>query len=156
MTKPDNKPFYAILGETFMETTFDLDEDTGGWTTIHELIAKHLLRDYNERETHLLMDSHIGMVKRNFYQAKDYVESHLGRPVYLIKEPKGKNIKCVTTDPDYRNAKEENYKRIVRNCTNAVKNFMGHARLSAPEKYKAIQRRSGNYIALVEHSDGKD
>lgn len=149
MTKGKEKPFYILLGETLLEDDFDLDQDTGGWTTVHELIAKYLLRDYNDRETHILMDSHVGMVKRNFYQAKDYVESVLKKPVYLIKEPNGKNIKCVTTNPDYHNAKERNYDRIRKNVRNSVKNFIHHTRIAAPEKLNEIQRRSTNYIALV-------
>ena len=151
MTKSKGKSFYIILGETLTEVTFDLDKDTGGWTTVHELIAIHLLKEYNDRERHILMDSHVGMVKRNFYQGKDYVETILKKPVYLIKEPRGKNIKCVTTDPDYHNAKERNFNRIRKNIGNSVKSFLRQTRIAAPEKIKEVERRSKNYISLIEN-----
>jgi hypothetical protein len=154
MTGKQAKPWYIVIGDALDETiTFDLDEDTGGWTTIHHVIAKHLLSDHNEMDTHVLMDSYVGMIKRNLYQAKDYVETSLKKPVYISKLD-GKNIRCITLDPEYKHAKDRNYSRICKNISNSLKTYMRQTSISAPEQYKEIARRSNNLVALVEKTNG--
>lgn len=153
MTRPKSKPYYLMVAAAMVDKTFDLEEDNGGWTTVHELIALYMLRDFSERDTHVLLDSYVGMVKRNFYQAKDYLETEQKIPVYLIKgiEKKNtRNLTVVTIDPDYNDARNENYSRILRNIQEGVKTFSKSAKISHPERFKEIERRNKNYITMIE------
>lgn len=115
--------------------TFDLDDDEGGYPTIHYLIANYLLKDLTEYMRVTNLGHYAGMVSRNIDQACSYIEDK-GVPVYRVIEPGKRNISCVTLDPVYRDAKEKEAEKVVTRANRAIE--LATSRLHAIEQTARI------------------
>ena len=134
--------------------TFDLATDDKGCGTISQMIAFHMLSELYELDRHRLLDEYIEGVKNNLYHAIDYLNS-CGVIVYRFIQEKenglsGKNISCITIDPEYKDAYENNYKRIETNAKRHVVSCIKQAELTAPEKVNGL--KLGTQKALLETS----
>jgi len=117
---------------------FDLETDTEDYPTIHYLIARHLLDDQPEYIIMRQLDMYQGMVKRNLDTAiSDLADS--GIAVYKVFEHAkgkgdiGKNISCITTKPDYRDAKERHFQKIRKRMLQHINAAKRNVSLTAPE-----------------------
>lgn len=92
--------------------TFDLVADNNGYPTIHWLIAEYILRKLNPFERNSrLYNGFVAAIKRNLDAAIKYLEEVKKIPVYKGRED-SKEIQYITLDEFYRNAKEQDFKRI--------------------------------------------
>ena len=100
--------------------TFDLDGDTNGYPTIHWLIGTWILRNYTPfNRDSMLHNGRINAIKRNFDNAIKDLEEKEKIPVY--KGPaNSKKIRYLTLDESYRDAKEQDYLRLIQRGTNTV------------------------------------
>lgn len=130
--------------------TFDLDEDEGGYPTIHYLIANFMLKDLTEYMRVTNLGHYAGMVSRNIDQACSYIEDK-GIPVYRVIEPGKRNISCVTLDPAYRDAKDKEVEKVVTRANRGIE--LATARLHAlatEAKIVSLPQR----ISLFENDGG--
>ena len=147
--------YYITIADAIQEQkTFDLQEDTGGWPKIHWLVANYMLRDYTDSDRHRLLDSTVGKIERNLSVAIDYLQEQRGIPVYKIvcngKDENKKNIDCITTDSEHRDAKIENWDRILKRAKSGFNSFIKQTELTAPEKIPLISRGTKNFTRLIE------
>ena len=129
--------------------TIDLRTDTGGWKTVDQLIALHMLRDRDDRETHEALDGYVGMIGRNRELAIDHLQTSRDSVVYKCRGLHKKAIECLTLDPKHQNARENNWARIKQNAEKHVNSLVRQARLSTPDKLKEIIRPANKLLSAV-------
>jgi len=110
--------FKEILAEHIAEVeTFDFDlvEPELGFKNIHWMIANSYLdkMGYSLYQKVIDMEKYVGAIKRSLYPAKEVLESR-GIRVYFVIPLGKKLIKVITTDSKYKDASEEDYKRMLK------------------------------------------
>lgn len=108
--------FFKEVAKAISQNTFDYEEAVGGYPDINWLIVEHMLKDYDAFSRHRLMDGMVGKVKRCLAFSIDHAENVLGVKIYLgyTLSGEGKKLAFITPDPVYKDAKEQNYARIMR------------------------------------------
>jgi len=115
------KSWYRRIADTILEMeTIDLDDDTGGYPTIHWLIANHMLSGYSDFDRHRLLDHYVGMIKGNFEPAIRYLFA-VGKKVYKDIPDGRKPIKVITLDPEYEMAALKDRARVIRRVRSTVR-----------------------------------
>jgi hypothetical protein len=113
---------YKQVAVALAENTFDIIEAEGGFPNISWLIARHLLRDYDEFIRHKSIDGMVAQVSNCIDKAIDYCENTLGVKIYrgYTKGGKGKLLEFITPDPNYKAAKEQDFQRMWRGVERKV------------------------------------
>ena len=107
-------PFYQRLADHIVfKETFDLDESDGGHRTIHELIAVSMLENYPIQEIIDLFPYYKKMVQNNLEHSLFFLKEK-GVSVFKVIPPNKKSISILTKDPEYRNSKTNDFKRMSR------------------------------------------
>jgi len=117
MAKRKKIPKYKEIASAIVRMkTIDISKDDGGYPTIHWMIASEMLDNSSDYDRARLLSSYAGMVKRNFSYSLSYLIEECCTPVYVFKDEgkNGRNTACVTTDKEYMNAYELNYRRTRR------------------------------------------
>ena len=112
--------------------TFDMESDSEGYPTIHWLIARSMLADFKEYDRMMLLASYAKQVKNSLQGAFDILES-LGINHYRSIETGKKNIRYITVNPDYRDAKNRDYKRQTSRMVRNVKSYGNNVIKNNPE-----------------------
>ena len=101
---------------------FDLVPPGLGFKNIHWVVANSFLdeRGYSLYQKVTEMESVVGAVKRSLYPAKEILESK-GVRVYFIIPLQKKLIRVITTDPEYKDAAELDYKRMLSRMRYMIK-----------------------------------
>jgi hypothetical protein len=84
------------------------------YPNIHWVIASYMLRKLPEYERTLIIKQTAEKVSRNLESTIEFARAVRGVPIYKCKKRGEKHIFCITTDPEYRDAKERDYRRGVR------------------------------------------
>jgi len=138
--KKRKKPFYAKVGDAIVEMKIiDLDRDGDGYPTVHWLIAEHMLREFRQHDRNKMMygtDNWPARVQMIFDKALNYVESELKTPIYRMRQ--GKRLVVVTTDPDYREAKKNDFLRDKGDLETKGKKVVTRIREKHPDKLQQL------------------
>lgn len=142
--------WYKLIAEALLElkTVDSRKNKDDGWNVL-ELIVLHLLDGSSAKEVHLLLDSYVKIIGRNLGNAINYLQEVENTPVYRVKEPGGRDVVCITIDPNYEDASKENFKRIQENARVGVESFLKQTELTCPEEFKKIQKGSEGYLKMV-------
>lgn len=114
---PEENIMSQIAAVILSKKIFDLDEDSDGAKTIHQLIAREILKGYSFFDMVDRLEATVQSVRRNLESAITYLRS-LGVPVYKAKKPGGKEIRILTIIDDYRDAKNKDFDRALTHVSN--------------------------------------
>ena len=124
MTK--DVPFYVELAQHISEKeTFSLLNNEGQYPTIHWVIARSMLEDFSEFDRHQLLTHKAGQVKRSLEAAINYLQDN-NIVVYKSIGANKRNIEFVTTDPDYKHARDKDFRRRTNNLKKHLGSFKKH------------------------------
>lgn len=108
--------FFKEVANAISQNTFDYEEAIGGYPDINWLIVEYMLEGYDKFTRHRMMDSMVGKVKQCLAISIDHAENVLGVKIYrgYTLGGVGKKLAFITPDPVYKDAKEQDYARIMR------------------------------------------
>lgn len=133
------EPFYIRLAEHIKQKrTFDMRKDTGGYPTIHWLIARSLLENYPEYDRFELLRSYVGQVKNSLHVALDHLREQ-GILSYRSVPKATKKVLFITLDPSYDEAKRRDYSRQVNKTLINVRSFRRNINETHPDKAFVIR-----------------
>lgn len=146
-------PFYVELADFIREKgTFDLTQNEGQYPTIHWIIARKMLEDFSEFDRHQLLTYRTSQVKACFENAIAHLQS-MGTIVYRSRGRGKRNIKFISTNPNYEDCQELDFKRQTTNLQNRVLSFQSNLKKMHPEKRPLIEsetRRFGNKLLSLD------
>lgn len=127
--------FFKEVAKAISQNTFDFEEADGGWPDINWLIANYMLKDCDEFNKHRLRDSMIGKIKQCLAFAIDHAENVLLIKIYrgYTLDGVGKKLAFITPDPAYKDAKEQDYVRIMRGVGRKLMKAQGDVERRMPE-----------------------
>jgi len=102
---------------------FDLEDNPGGFKTVHGLIAEALLEGYTKYEQIQYFQEVEGKVRRNLENGIKLAYERAGVKIYKVIEDGTKHIQIVTCLPEYKQAEEGDYRRRRRNAMNVLGHF---------------------------------
>jgi hypothetical protein len=123
-------PQYKQLAGLILEgKTFDLKEDTDALGSVWEVMVAYFRKDWPNKPKYIDIETAGESYQMHFTAAKKYLAEE-GTPVYVckkIRDDGGLSTKneFITIDPSYRNAKENDYDRILNragHCVNSTNN----------------------------------
>jgi hypothetical protein len=152
-----NYPWYIQIADAIQEKkTFDMQLDEGGWSTIHWLIANHMLSEFSPASQYQMLGPYVGKIKHNLNMAIDYLNSERSVPVYKLiatgDNENKKNIDCITIDPGYRDARIANYERIKKRVNSGLFSFMKQLEYTCPEKLPGLSGGQETFTRLIENA----
>jgi len=115
--------------------------------TIAELVRDELLigQPTEELESLLASKKYLNKVFRAIDPAYNYLRSR-GIEIYKVHYPGKRNLRCITTVRDYKDAKEREVQRIIRRANQATKSAVRNLRLVAPDRMVELSQRIRNTI----------
>lgn len=127
--------FFKEVAKAISQNTFDFEEADGGWPDINWLIANYMLKDCDEFNKHRLRDSMVGKIKQCLAFAIDHAENVLLIKIYrgYTLDGVGKKLAFITPDPAYKDAKEQDYVRIMRGVGRKLMKAQGDVERRMPE-----------------------
>ena len=122
--------------------SFDMDGDDGGYPTIHWVIAKFMLEGDADFFIVQNIQMYQGMIQRNIDDAIARLMEK-GTPVYKIMEKggNGRNIKCITLRPGYKDAKMATLERRQLLAERAVARAMDVVSKVCPEGLEVTRQK---------------
>jgi len=93
--------------------TFDLEDNSNGYRTVHWLIAEHILQNYKFSTGYkMLLQKYAIAVERNLGYAVKMLKESYHIPVYKgLKD--SRRITFITLDKTYRDAREHDRGRLI-------------------------------------------
>jgi hypothetical protein len=149
-------PFYKQIAEAIIEAcnenpgAFDLDNNNPDQhPTIHWLIAKYMLRGYTEHDKGraLYQLGWPSKVATSHDFAIDYATTTLNTPVYKVTFRDKRNIRVITTDAFYRDARERDIQRAINLSEKQIRASGDRIRKIAPERLSELTERTSQ----IEH-----
>jgi len=115
--------------------------------TIAELVRDELLIGQETEELESLLKSkvYLNKVFRAIDPAYNYLRSR-GIEIYKVQYPGKRNLHCITTVRDYKDAKEREIQRIIRRADQSVSSAVRHLRIVDPERMVELSQRIRNTI----------
>ena len=131
--------WYRRIADTITElVSIDLIEDNpGGYPTIHWLIANHMLRELAEFDRLQNLPSFVSKIKGGLYPAIDYLRRH-GTPVYWVIPEDHKMIEFMTIDARRSKARRHNTDRIKRNMFAQIEKGINQLQFTDPNSLKHL------------------
>lgn len=140
------KPEWRKVADAIVDGgCFDLSTQSNGYTKVHHLITKHILRDCVESD--LLSRWHVtlGIVTRQFDEAVfhiNYSDCYDGLHVYKHIPIGKRNIQFVTIEKSYREAERQNADRQIRNVEKVLRPAIKEIEKTAPKLLKTCRERA--------------
>jgi hypothetical protein len=123
MSTRKEMPWYQQVGLVIRDYGYpgpalDIAIREEGFRSIHELINYEIYSDLPERDRYRQAYVDVHKTQACLDKAIEWVKDTFGITVFrIMQEPKsgsglGKSIRCLTTNPDYKNAAEQEVRRI--------------------------------------------
>jgi hypothetical protein len=138
--RKDKKEWRQIIAQTYIDSeVIDLSLDENGAKIIHETTAEVILTEEGktEYEKRYLFAEYVGKIKRNHNKAVQYAAEVLKVPVFVAAP--NKKIICITTNPNYFDAKTKDKDREVKRLTDRASAFMENIKKRHPEEFPRIK-----------------
>jgi len=115
--------------------------------TIAELVRDELLMGQPTEELESLLESkkYLNKIFRAIDPAYNYLRSR-GIEIYKLQYPGKRNLHCITTVRDYKDAKEREVQRIIRRADQHAKSAAKNLRIVDPGRMTELSQRIRNTI----------
>lgn len=141
--------FYQVVAKAIVEgAPFDISKNDGGWKKIQELVVLYMLRELDDASRYKIWNGFLRKVDGVFYAAIKFIDENPDnllefedRYVYRRKPNGRRNNEFLSIKVGYRNAKERNTERLLRNMEKVIRPSIAEIAKKDPERLRIGQEK---------------